>query len=93
MLKFQKRLIIQLKIDHSAVTSDEIEAGISVLEFSVDDWWGFAWTTTFTNKSSKSVSISNARWFFYSSRYIVIGVAKFVSQRLNLVRRCSDRIV
>jgi len=73
--------------------SDEVEARLSFLEGLADNRRLFVLSTSLANQSSKSVSISNAGWLLDCTRHVVVSMAEFVSQALNLIWRLSDAIV
>ena len=73
--------------------SDEVKLWLCILKVLVDYWGLLVSSSTLTNEGSKSVSISDAGWLLNRTRDIVVGVAKFVSQQLNLVWRTSNCVI
>jgi hypothetical protein len=65
--------------------SDEVELWLLVLEVLMHYRWLLVSSSTLTYKSSKSVSISDTRGLLDGTRDVVVSVAKFVGQQLNLV--------
>jgi len=75
------------------IHSDEVEAGVLLLEATVNNWWCASFTSSLTDECCQSVGIADARRFLDRSRDIVVGVAEFVSQELNLVRTLSNLVI
>jgi len=101
--KYMKRLVAKVtyKYDvqannlelHGMCSSDEVEGRVFLLKTSVRLWWFVASSTSFTDKGSESVSVSDNRWLLDGTRNVVVGEAELVCQRLNQVRRGTDGVV
>lgn len=73
--------------------SDEVEAGVFLLEAGVHGWWGMALASSLTDESSKPVSIPDDGRFLDGTTDIVVGEAELVGQRLEHVWRSTDCVV
>ena len=75
------------------ILSDEVEARLFGFEAFVDLWWVSSFTSSLTDKSGQPVCIADARWFFYRTRHIVIGVAELISEEFDLIRAFLDSVI
>jgi len=75
------------------LSSDEVEAGVLLLEARVDFGRSTSFTSSLTDERCQSVGIADARRFLDRSRDIVVGVAEFISEQLNLVRALHDLVI
>ena len=89
-------LLASLRARKQALThpiSDEIELRLALLEVTVDHRRLLAFATTLTHKSRKSVGVADAGWLLDRSGHVVVVVAEFESQQLDLVWGLPDCIV
>lgn len=83
----------QFGIFKEGQVSDEVESRVLLLKASMGLWWVVATTTSFSDKGSKSVSISHDRWLLDGTAHIVVGEAKLVSEGFDQVRRRADGVI
>ena len=73
--------------------SDEVESGILLLKARMGLWGLVASATSFSDKSSKSMRVSDGRGLLDGSTDVVVGEAELVGQGLNQVRRGADGVI
>ena len=67
-------------------SSNEVKRRIFLFKSFMDSWWSMTFSSSLTDKSSKSVSVPDNWRLFNCTRNIVICEAQFVSKQLNQIR-------
>lgn len=74
-----------IESQNATLISDEVELGLTLLEVFMDYGRVLALSTTFTHKSCESVSVADAGRLLDGATNVVIVVAEFVGEQLDLV--------
>lgn len=73
--------------------SDEVEAGVLLLEAGVGLWWLMAAASSLSYQGGKSVGVADYGGFFDGSTDVVVGEAELVGERFEQVGRGADGVV
>jgi len=75
------------------ILSDEVEARFLLFEASINYWGCFTLSSSLTDKCCQPVGIADARWFLDRSRHVVVSVAEFIGEKLNLIRSLLNIVI